>query len=184
MRILLVLLAVSTLAAQTGIITTIAGTGQRGFDGDGGPATQARIALANLQNECDPAQFEQLSHLVVDSSGVVWFTDSANHRIRRITPQGGISTFAGVGQRPDINSRCEPTGNIGDNGPASQARLYTPADLVLHPNGNVIIVDEQNNRIRQVTPAGQISTIVGSGLHQFYAPVSATSSGMDWPSAA
>jgi uncharacterized protein (TIGR03437 family) len=180
-RLLLTLLTTSLLSAQTGIITTIAGTGQRGFDGDGGPATQARIALANLQNECDPAQFEQLSHLVVDSSGAVWFTDSANHRIRRISREGVITTVAGAGQRPDINSRCEPTGPIGDNGPASQARLYTPSDIVLHPNGNFIIVDEQNNRIRQVTPAGQISSIVGTGLHQFYAPVSATSSGMDWP---
>ena len=184
MRFLLALLTASLLSAQTGIITTIVGTGQRGFDGDGGPATQARIALANLQNECDPAQFEQLSHLVVDASGAVWFTDSANHRIRRISREGVITTVAGAGQRPDINSRCEPTGPIGDNGPASQARLYTPSDIVLHPNGNFLIVDEQNNRIRQVTPAGQISSIVGTGLHQFYAPVSATSSGMDWPAAA
>jgi uncharacterized protein (TIGR03437 family) len=172
--------------AQTGILTTIAGTGERGYSGDGGPALQARLAFANLQNECDPSQFEQLAHLVVGPDRAVWFTDSANHRVRRISREGIITTFAGSGQRPDINPQtCVAAGPVGDNGPAAQARLYAPADLVLSPDGGVFVVDQQNNRIRYVDPSGQITTRVGSGLHQFYANgVPATSSGLDWPSAA
>jgi uncharacterized protein (TIGR03437 family) len=185
-RFFLGFLALSSLSAQTGIITTVAGAGERGYSGDGGPALQARLAFANLQNECDPSQFEQLAHLAVDPAGAVWFTDSANHRVRRISREGVITTVAGSGQRPDINSQtCVATGPVGDNGPALQARLYTPADLVLGPDGSVFIVDQQNNRIRFIDPAGQITTRVGSGLHQFYANgVPAASSGLDWPSAA
>jgi len=171
----------------TGIITTLAGATPaggapvRGFGGDGGPGTSALLALANLQNDCgDPTRFEQTTHLAVDRSGNVYFADSNNQRIRRTTPQGTISTVAGNGERPPMNARCEPTGGgaaIGEGGPAAAARF-----VVVHPNGSLIVADQQNNRIRQFTPGGNITTIVGSGLHSFYAPgVPATTSGMDWP---
>jgi len=176
------LLWTAAAGAQTGVITTVAGTGERGFSGDGGPATAARLGLANLQNECDSNRFEQAAHLFADRAGNVYFTDSSNHRVRRITPQGIIDTVAGSGERPSINNRCEPTSPIGDAGPARSARLYTPADVLVDGSGNLIIVDEQNNRLRQVNTAGQIASIVGSGLHAFYAPgVPATNSGLDWP---
>jgi len=175
----------------TGVITTIAGATPvggppvRGFGGDRGPATAALLALANQRNECDPAQFEQVSHLAVAANGSVYFTDSNNQRVRQIAPDGIITTIAGSGQRPDINTRCEPAGPIGDGSQAAAARLYNSSDVVFDPNGGLIIVDQQNNRIRQVAPSGQISTIVGSGQHAFYAPgVPALTSGMDWPSSA
>src|SRR4051812_21218587 len=91
--------------AQTGIITTVAGRTPvngapvRGFDGDGGPAIQAALALANFTNQpCDPNRFEQTSHLSVDAQGNVYFADSANQRVRRIDPAGVITTVAGTGE--------------------------------------------------------------------------------------
>src|SRR6185436_4377063 len=147
----------SGACAQTPVISTIAGAIDdqgiviRGFGGDEGPAGNASLSLANVQNECDPGRFEQTSHLFVDSAGAVYLADSNNQRIRRITPDGVITTVAGSGDRPAINARCEPTSAPGDGGPATQARLFNPSDAVLHPNGNLIIADQQNNRIRQVS---------------------------------
>src|SRR4051812_31092948 len=88
------LLLLTPLAAQTGIVTTIAGTGVRGFGGDGGPAVSASLALANVQNACgDPARFEQTSHIAVDARGNVYIADSNNQRVRRIDPAGTITTI-------------------------------------------------------------------------------------------
>jgi len=187
----LILFAAPVLwAAPAGIISTIAGTTPvggppiRGFNGDGGPANEARLGLADVQNECDPNRFEQTVHLSVDTAGNVYFADSSNQRIRRITAQGVISTVAGSGERPATNRLCEPTGDVADGVQARAARLYNPADVISLSNGNLLIADQQNNRIRQVTPAGAISTIAGSGFHNFYAPaIPATVSPMDWPSA-
>src|SRR5258706_14271945 len=125
---------------------TIAGRSIRGYDGDGGPATAAALAFANLQNTCDPNRFEQTSHLTVDTKGNIYFTDSNNQRIRRIDPSGNISTVAGTGEVPATNARCEPTG-------FAAASFFNPADVIVHPDGNLIIADQQNNRIRQITPA-------------------------------
>lgn len=183
------LLLPATLGAQSGIISTIAGgtpvngSPVRGFDGDGSPAVNAVLALANLQNTCDPNRFEQTSHISIDAKGNLYFADSNNQRIRRIDAAAQISTIAGSGTAPATNSRCEPTSPVGDGDSATNARLFNPSDVIVHPNGNLIIADQQNNRIRQVTPAGSISTIIGSGLHNLYAPgIPATSSPMDWPS--
>src|SRR5262245_46671500 len=121
----------SSLAAQP--LVTIAGAVDesaapvRGFSGDGAAAYGAALAFANLQNECDPGRFEQGSFLSFDASGNLYFADSSNHRIRRIEPAGGISTIAGSGDRPQTNTRCEPTSPPGDNGQASAARLYNPS---------------------------------------------------------
>src|SRR5262249_30823395 len=61
--------------------------------------------------------------------------------------------------------------------------FYNPADVVVNGDGTLLIADQQNNRLRQVTAGGAISTISGSGLHNFFAPgLPATSSPMDWPS--
>jgi uncharacterized protein (TIGR03437 family) len=155
----------------------------QGFGGDGGPAAEAALALANITNQCDPNRFEQTSHISIDSKGNIYFADSDNQRIRRIDPGGVISTVAGSGLAPAVNSRCEPTSPVGDGGGATDAHLFNPSDAIVDPNGNLIVADQQNNRIRQVTPAGAITTIVGSGLHNFYSPgIPATSSPMDWPS--
>ncbi|MBM3787357.1 MAG: hypothetical protein FJW30_23610 [Acidobacteria bacterium] len=193
MRVIAVLAVafVSSVHGQTGVISTVAGLTvpggepQRGFSGDGGPAARASLTLAGIQNECDPARFEEMSHISVDRAGNILIADTNNNRIRRIGMDGVISTIAGSGERPSLNN-CSPLGGgqaAGDGGQALSARLYGPAQAIALENGNLLICDQKNNRIRQVTPQGQISTIVGSNLHAFYAPnILATLSPMDWPS--
>jgi uncharacterized protein (TIGR03437 family) len=189
-KVVLVFAMTGAVCAQTGVIRTVAGATAldgvpvRGFSGDGGPAIGAALALANIQNGCgDPGTFEQAVHLAVDSSGNLYVADGNNHRVRRVALDGVISTVSGSGP-PQTNSRCEPTSAPGDDGPATAARLYNPASVAIHPNGDLIIADQQNNRIRRVAANGTISTIVGNGMHNPYAANNpATSSPMDWPSA-
>ncbi|MXZ34666.1 MAG: hypothetical protein F4Z21_05275, partial [Acidobacteria bacterium] len=118
----------------TGTISTIAGTGERGHSGDGGPAVAARL------NSPDG--------IVVDSAGNLFIADSSNHRIRRVGPLGTITTIAGTGA----------WGFGGDNGPATQARLYAPSGLATDNAGNLFIADTRNQRIRRVDPSGTITT--------------------------
>jgi uncharacterized protein (TIGR03437 family) len=159
--------------AQT--VSTIAGDGIRGF-------SDTSIALANLQNQCDPARFEQTSQIAVDGRGVVFFADSNNQRIRRINADGTLTTIAGDGAAPA--GSCAMFNPVNDGANALAARLYNPAGLVVRGDGTVIVADQQNNRIRQISPSGAISTIAGNGLHNVYSPgVPATASPMDWPGA-
>jgi sugar lactone lactonase YvrE len=167
-------LLLPVLAAQTGIITTIAGKAP-GFDGDGGPAANAALALANLANQCDPNRFEQTSHIAFDVKGNLYLADSNNQRIRRVDPSGIITTIVGDGTAPGANCAAFPAGS---------PHLFNPADVLPLPNGNIAIADQQNNRILQVTPSGTVTTIAGSGQHNLFSPnVLATSSPMDWPAA-
>ncbi|MBZ5724446.1 MAG: hypothetical protein LAP87_05565 [Acidobacteriia bacterium] len=190
-RIWLGLCVPAMLAAQAGIVSTVAGQTPvngapvRGFSGDGGAAAQATLALASMTNTCTPDQFEQTSHIAIDSQGNIYFADSDNQRIRRIDPSGTITTIAGNGVTPPVSAppQCQFTGSVADGASATSAQLFNPADVLSLANGNVLIADQQNNRIRQVTPAGAISTIVGNGIHNFFAPGNpATASAMDWPS--
>ena len=116
-------------------IRSIAGTGERGYSGDGGPALNAQLNLAN--------------GVATDLRGDVYIADTFNHRIRKVDAMGNISTFAGTGQR----------GFGGDDGPAVEARLYSPSDVATDLEGNVYIADTGNNRIRMVDSAGRIATI-------------------------
>src|ERR1035441_6794037 len=123
----------------SGAATTIAGTGNAGFSGDGGPATAA--TLFGPQG------------LRVDAAGNVYVADSQNNRIRKITPKGVISTVAGTA-----------TGGFsGDGGLATEASLFLPADVSLDTQGNLYISDALNGRLRVVNPAGIISTVAGGG---------------------
>ncbi len=182
-------LALCALSAQAQVAVTIAGAsdsaGQplRGVAADG-PAVASPLSLADLQNPCDPGRFEQGSFLTLDPEGNLYFADAAAQRIRRLSPDGQLTNIAGSGDRPQINTRCEPTSAPGDNGPALQARLYNPSAVALSATGALYIADQQNNRIRMVTSAGVITSIAGSGAHNLYAPgIPATLSPMDWPAA-
>lgn len=178
---------IATAQGTLGIITTIAGataadgSPQRGYSGDGGPGTGALLALANLRNACFPIEFLETTRLAVDADGNVYVPDSGNHRVRRIAPDGLITTVAGTGERPEINNRCDPTSEVGE-GPALSSKLYNPSDVAIDREGNLIIADQLNHRIRRVSPAGSIETIVGSGFHNVYAPGAlALNSPIDYP---
>lgn len=113
--------------AATGIITTVAGTGQAGFNGDGIPATQAQL---NFPVGVD-----------VDAAGTIYVADTSNHRIRRVDPNTGIiTTVAGTGTE----------GFDGDGGPATAADLNDPFAVAVDGFGNLWITDTDNNRIRRV----------------------------------
>ncbi len=147
--ILSVLLAASAFAQSAGIITTYAGTGVRGFSGDGGPATRAQFGFLLAS---DP-EFEEYSHPAIDSDGNLYIADQANDRIRKILADGTILTVAGSGR----------TGFDGDGGPALNAALFSPIAVAVDQAGNLYIVDQDNDRVRKVSLDGTINTIVGDG---------------------
>jgi hypothetical protein len=122
-----------------GIITTAAGTGERGHAGDGGPATAALLAGP--------------SRLQIGPDGALYFCEIRNHVIRRIRLDGTIETVAGTGAR----------GYSGDGGPAGTAQLDTPYDLVFAPSGDLYVADTGNNVIRRIDTTGVITTVAGDG---------------------
>lgn len=124
-------------------IRTVAGTGWPFFGGDGGPASAAR-----LSRPADVAALPDGSLLVADME---------NNRVRRVAPDGAISTFAGGGGYFDL---CCDSGGAGDGGPARAAQLYKPGGIAAAPDGVVYIAE--SNRIRRVAPDGSISTVAGS----------------------
>ena len=133
--------------AGTGVISTIAGTGDWDFSGDGGPATAAALSF--------PAA------VAVDASGRVLISDAGNHRVRAIDPGAGrISTLAGVGGDP-----FSGLGDYaGDGGPAASASLNTPVGLAIDAQGNLFIADQDNHRVRRVdAKTGVIVTVAGTG---------------------
>ncbi len=114
---------------QTGIITTRAGTGAKGYSGDGGPARSAT--------------FNGPKELAVDTAGNIFIVDTENHAIRRIDARTNeLTTVAGTGQR----------GGDGDGGPARSARLDRPHGVAVATDGKLYIGDTGNHRVRQVLP--------------------------------
>lgn len=89
----------------------------------------------------------------VDAAGNVYIADEGNHVVRKVTPDGTISTVAGNGS----------PGNTGDGGPASQASLYSPLGLAIDAQGNLYIADYGSNVVREVAPSGVITTFAGNG---------------------
>ncbi len=166
----------------SGTISLFAGAGRQGFSGDGGPATAALL--------------DAPAGLVFDPSGNLYIADSANGRIRRVTPAGTISTYATI--PGPTNLAFDSAGNLyvsqvsvhtirriapdgtntliagtgtpgfsGDNGPATAARLFNPSGIKFDSKGNLFVADSQNHRIRRITPAGVISTVAGDGNGRF-----------------
>jgi sugar lactone lactonase YvrE len=125
--------------AGTGVVTTIAGTGQPGFSGDGGAATSALLS--------SPMSVDG------DTAGNVYIADAGNNRIRKITASGIISTIAGTGTY----------GYGGDGGAATAASLAFPSRVYHARDDSLLIVDTGNNRIRQISTAGIITTVAGNG---------------------
>ena len=131
---------VRTVAAATGIISTVAGDGTFGFSGDGGSATAAVLN--------GPAGLAFLD-------GDLYIADQGNQRVREVTAGGLISTVAGDGQ--------VSTSNIGDGLSATGASLYNPAGLTFDADANLYIADSGDNRVRLVQSSGVIITFAGDG---------------------
>jgi DNA-binding beta-propeller fold protein YncE len=129
----------------TNIITTVAGTGEKGFAGDGGPAAQAKFSLPVGQRG-HPA-----AHITRSAAGDLYLADTDNNRIRRIDPAGMVSTVAGTGV----------AGAENPEGPALQAQLEHPVDVAVGPDAALYIADTENNCVR-VIREGMISTIAGT----------------------
>jgi sugar lactone lactonase YvrE len=97
------------------------------------------------------AEFNEPCGVAVDSDGNVLVPDTENHRIRRITPQGQVSTLAGTGEAGHRD------GNTGE------AQFNNPWGVAVDKDGNVLVADTANHRIRRITPQGQVSTLAGTG---------------------
>jgi hypothetical protein len=130
--------------SRDGTITTVAGSGERGPAGDGGPALQAALGVVH-------------GGLGIDASGNLYIPDMDNHRVRKVSADGIITTVAGTGQ----------AGFSGDGGAATDAQLNHPHDVTVDSAGNLFISDWGNHRVRKVDAQGIITTVAGSGEPRF-----------------
>lgn len=123
-------------------INTFLGDGTNGSTGDGGAATSARINPGSVGGG-----------IAFDNSGNVYYSDLYNHRIRKVSSSGTVSTIAGT-----------TLGFSGDGGPASAAQFSYPVGISSDAAGNIYVADQGNHRIRKIDAAtGNISTVAGSG---------------------
>jgi DNA-binding beta-propeller fold protein YncE len=126
--------------SPAGRITTVAGTGVRGYSGDGGPAVKARL--------------NQPEGFAIDRAGNLYVSDSANNRVRRIDARTGvITTVAGNGRH----------GYTGDGGPATKARLSDPYGLAFDAQGNLYVAEPDEGVVRRINTRGVITTFAGTG---------------------
>jgi len=133
-----------------GIIQTIAGNGQEGYDGDGGPARAAKL--------------NSPQSLGGDSAGRIYIGDEHNNAIRILAPDGTIRSLVG----------SKGPGFSGDGGPASQAQIADPENIWVRKDGFILISARDNARLRIVSPDGIINTFAGKGptkVHEYFAPI-------------
>jgi sugar lactone lactonase YvrE len=130
---------ISKVDNATGVITTIAGTGTRGYSGDGGPATEAQLG--------------RVQELAFDPHGNLYFADFWNPTIRRIDTNGVITTVAGTGQ-----NGFSPDGTL-----ATEAKLNDPFGIAFGSNGTLYFSDGENDRVRVIEDDGTITTVAGTG---------------------
>ena len=121
------------------VISTVAGSEERDVEGDGGPALEAGLGFA--------------SGMAVGPDGSIYMTIGRDNIVRRVSPDGVIDRFAGTGEE----------GFAGDGGPALQAQLDFPIEIVVGNDGTVYFRDLSNRRIRKVDPRGNISTFASNG---------------------
>jgi hypothetical protein len=127
----------------SGMLTRLAGTASSGYAGDRAVATVAQLNAPG--------------GLAVDGAGNVFIADTGNNRVRRVTPDGNINTFAGTGA----------AGYSGDGGPSSGAAFSSPQGIAADRYGNLYIADTNNNVIRKIAPTGVTSTVAGDGTAGF-----------------
>jgi sugar lactone lactonase YvrE len=131
----------------TGSITPVAGGGTSCSSppacGDRGPATDAQLSFPD--------------GVAVDQAGNVYIADTGDNEVRKVSPGGTITRFAGTG------AACSAPPACGDGGAATAAQLSNPFGLAVDRSGDVYIADAGDNEIRKVTPAGKISRVAGTG---------------------
>jgi sugar lactone lactonase YvrE len=156
--------------APDGTITTVAGDGTSCSTppscGDGAGATSAQLNFPE--------------GVAVDPSGDVYIADSGDNEVRKVSPSGKITRFAGTG------ADCSRPPACGDGGTATAAQLSAPAGLAVDQAGNVYIADTGDSEVRKVSPAGKISRIAGTGVACAAAPscgdgAGATSAQLNFP---
>ncbi|MBI2761805.1 MAG: SMP-30/gluconolactonase/LRE family protein [Chloroflexi bacterium] len=123
----------------SGAVTTYAGAGERGF----------------AEGDAKSARFNAPSGIVIDGAGAVFVVDQGNDLLRRISPDGEVSTFAGAGERGFFD------------GAGRAAQFNAPTRILLDPAGPVYVADEGNNQIRRLTFDSQVTTLAGSGAIGF-----------------
>lgn len=126
--------------AADGTIETVAGNGTCGYGGDGGNATDAQVS--------------RVEGIAVAIDGSLWIPDLANHRIRRVGPEGVIRSLAGTGV----------AGYGGEGGPGSAASFNEPSGLALGSEAEVLIADRLNHAVRRLGPDAVVTTLAGNGL--------------------
>ena len=127
------------LSATAQTISTIAGDGNYGFFGDGGPATASR--------------FQYIWYVAPGEANSVYFTDNSNHRIRKVSASGIITTAAGNGS----------PAYTGDGGPATTASIAGVSGITADTAGNIYFADVSNHRVRKINTSGIVTTIAGTG---------------------
>ncbi|MBT6296889.1 MAG: hypothetical protein HOJ14_10055 [Nitrospina sp.] len=128
---------------KKGVIRTYAGSGVAGFQGDAGPALKA--------------QLDKPFGIALDETKNLYIADRNNNRVRKVSPDGIITTVAGDGG----------FFFMGDNGPAYRASVAAPTGVALDSKGNLYIADRNNNRVRVVDRMGMIRTVVGTGQQDY-----------------
>ena len=128
---------------KKGVIRTYAGSGVAGFQGDAGPALKA--------------QLDKPFGIALDEAENLYIADRNNNRVRKVSPEGIITTVAGDGG----------FFFMGDNGPAYRASVAAPTGVAVDKKGNLYIADRNNNRIRLVDKLGMIRTVAGTGQQDY-----------------
>lgn len=137
--------AVRKIDAQTGIISTVAGTGEFGYSGDGGPGNEAMLREPN--------------DLYLDRQGGLLIADVQDQRIRRVDLETGIiATFAGTGEKS----------HAGDGKAATEASLMGPRAVCADSQGNVYVCERDGNGVRKISPDGILTTIAGAEARYGY----------------
>lgn len=134
---------------EGGASSVFAGTGARGFSGDGGPARDAALNWP--------------TGVAVGPDGSVYIADAGNERLRKVDPSGVITTVAGTGEAGTPGGYFgEDVATAGDGGPATDATV-TPNDVAVAKDGTLYVAEDDNKRISRITPDGVITTFVGGG---------------------
>ena len=149
---------IRNIDADTGIITTVAGVGASGHTSDDGPSARAQTSVPSARDDLGDggpavrAQVGAPTAIRFDGAGNVYFSDSANHVVRRVDPSGIITTVVGTGLE----------GFSTDGTPAKEARLSRPWGLEVSNDGVIFVSDTGNNRVRRIGPEGVVTTVAGS----------------------